>query len=218
MWWLYLDESGCLGFDFSKQGTSKYFTICIVATTHRETNNRFKLAVAVTLRNKINRKQNPKRIENELKGSKMSLPYNKYVWDKIKDSTFLIYAITINKQNVSSRLRKNPSTLYNDIAKLVIDKLPFELAPEIIEFIIDRSKGKSELKDFNDSLSKYIDSQIKSNVKINISHLPSEASPGLQMADLFSNGIYSKYEHGNSDWYSCFAEKCRFEDLCFDKN
>ena len=217
MWWLYLDESGCLGFDFSKQGTSKHFTICIVATSHKETNNLFKVAVSATLKNKINRKQNPKRYENELKGSSMNLAYKKYAWGKIKDSIFLIYAITINKKNVTPDLKKNPDKLYNYISKLILNKLPFELATEVIEFIIDRSKGKKELKDFNDYLSSYISSQIKPLVKFNISHLSSESSPGLQITDLFSNGIYSLYEHNKTDWYDCFKDKCRFQELYFNK-
>jgi len=32
MWWLYLDESGDLGFDFISKKPSEYFTICILAT------------------------------------------------------------------------------------------------------------------------------------------------------------------------------------------
>jgi len=217
VWYLYLDESGDLGFDFSKQGTSKYFTICIVATSHVETNNKFRIAVKTTLRNKINIKRNSKRLENELKGSDMCLAYKKYTWSKIKDSTFLIYSITINKEGVNQPLKENKDKLYNYIAKLVVNSLPLELASDTIEFIIDKSKNKKERQDFNTYLSKVIKAKLLKDVSINITHISSETSPGLQMADIFCNGIYSMYQHKNKEWYKCFQEKIKFEQLYFNK-
>jgi hypothetical protein len=55
MWWLYLDESGDLGFDFENKTPSNFFTICILATSSAETNRRFKYAVKKTLKRKVNR-------------------------------------------------------------------------------------------------------------------------------------------------------------------
>ena len=57
---LYLDESGCLGFDFSKKKTSKNFTITILAT--KDSNKEISFAIKKTLKRKINYK-NSKRIE-----------------------------------------------------------------------------------------------------------------------------------------------------------
>ncbi len=71
MWWLYLDESGDLGFDFVNKKPSEFFTICILATSHRETNSRMKTAVKRTLRRKLNHKA--KRVVTELKGVFFSL-------------------------------------------------------------------------------------------------------------------------------------------------
>jgi len=51
MWWLYLDESGDLGFDFVNKKPSKFFTIAILATSSEETNRAFKWSVKRTLRN-----------------------------------------------------------------------------------------------------------------------------------------------------------------------
>ncbi len=36
MWYLYRDESGDLGFDFVNKKPSGFFTLCILATSHRE--------------------------------------------------------------------------------------------------------------------------------------------------------------------------------------
>ncbi|MDA3927280.1 MAG: DUF3800 domain-containing protein [Kiritimatiellae bacterium] len=80
MWWLYLDESGDLGFDFVNKKPSEYFTICILATSQRSSNLAFKRAVKRTLKNKLNRKSNRTRVIEELKGSATRLEIKKYAW------------------------------------------------------------------------------------------------------------------------------------------
>ena len=73
MWWLYLDESGDLGFDFVNKKPSKFFTICILATSSGATNRAFGYAVKKTLRRKLNRKKGKKRFITELKASQTTL-------------------------------------------------------------------------------------------------------------------------------------------------
>ena len=68
MWWLYLDESGDLGFDFVNKKPSKFFTIAILATSSEETNRTFKWSVKRTLRNKLNPVAKRTRHAQELKG------------------------------------------------------------------------------------------------------------------------------------------------------
>ena len=50
MWYLYLDESGDLGFDFVNKKPSKFFTIAILAVKGVENNRRLIKGVKVTLR------------------------------------------------------------------------------------------------------------------------------------------------------------------------
>jgi len=49
MWRFYLDESGDLGFDFDRKNTSRYFTICILAISGRDSFRRIRNAVKKTL-------------------------------------------------------------------------------------------------------------------------------------------------------------------------
>ena len=53
MWYLYLDESGDLGFDFKFKNPSKFFTICILAFNQRDSFKTIGKAVKKTLYRKL---------------------------------------------------------------------------------------------------------------------------------------------------------------------
>jgi hypothetical protein len=73
---IFIDESGDLGFNFNKLGTSKKFTIALLVCENDQTYKAIKKAVNQTLRRKItNKKRNG---SNELKGSKTALGVKKY--------------------------------------------------------------------------------------------------------------------------------------------
>jgi len=154
MWYLYLDESGDLGFDFVNKKPSKFFTICILAV-RGENNRKLLKATKVTLRRKFNVKQHK---AEELKGSKCPMEIKRYFYQRAKNIKFALYAITLNKIRVYERLRKDRERVYNFIAGKVLDKIPFNIADLRVEIIIDRSKTKKNIFEFN----QYILRQIKS--------------------------------------------------------
>lgn len=49
------------------------------------------------------------------------------------------------------------------------------------------------------------------NTDLNISHLTSQESAGLQAVDLFSWGIFRKYENNDMEWYRVYRDKVGFE-------
>jgi hypothetical protein len=55
MWYLYLDESGDLGFDFVNKKPSKFFTVAILAIAGQQANRKLIKSVKVVLRRKLNR-------------------------------------------------------------------------------------------------------------------------------------------------------------------
>jgi hypothetical protein len=52
---IYLDESGDLGFDFTKQGTSRFFIITLLVIHSNEVNKKILKIVERTIKDKINR-------------------------------------------------------------------------------------------------------------------------------------------------------------------
>ncbi len=140
MLYLYLDESGDLGFDFVNKKPSKFFTITILAVRGSENNRQLIKAVKKTLIRKLNRK---KWTVEEIKGVKVSLEIKKYFYAQTKDTKFAIYSLTLNKRRVYERLARDKERVYNYISRLVLDKIPFEKAQEQVRGQNSRIRGQA---------------------------------------------------------------------------
>ena len=180
MWWLYLDESGDLGFDFVNAKPSEFFTICILATSSRETNRRFRYAVKKTLKRKLNNRKSDGRVVEELKATHTSLAVKEYALTQLECSRFGISALSLNKRRLFPRLAENRERVYNYVARLVIDKIPFERATGGIHLIIDRSKGPRQIQEFNQYLRNQLSGRIDPAVPLEIEHTDSKPSAGGQ--------------------------------------
>jgi len=208
MWFLYLDESGDLGFDFVNKKPSKYFTITILALSGVDKNRALINAVAKTAKRKLR-----KDASRELKGSKTALPVKEYFYKQVASMKFAIYSITLNKIRVFERLRKDKARVYNYVARLVLDKIPFENAPIRVELIIDKSKGKIEVQDFNQYIFAQLKGRLDPKVPLDIYHRDSCESIGLQAVDLFCWGIFRKYERKDLAWHDIFKDKVILDTL-----
>ena len=209
MWWLYLDESGDLGFDFVNSAPSDYFTVCILATSSRATNRAFGHAVKKTLKRKLNRTR--RRMVQELKATHTSLAVKKYAFRVLPDGPYGIYALTLNKRRLFAQLAENKDRVYNYVARLVLDQIPFERATGRIHLIVDKSKGSRRIREFNEYITRHLEGRVVSSVSLRFEHVDSKLYPGLQYADLFAWGIFQKYERKRTDWLEVFADKVLFE-------
>ena len=205
MWHLYLDESGDLGFDFDTRA-SKFLTICVLATSQSETVQKIQTAVRRTLR-KINRRKG--RVQ-ELKGTKTDIKTKRFFYGRMNDCRFGIYALTLNKQRVYEQLRKNPRTrerLYNFVARKLLERIPFELATAGVDLVVDKSKGKWEIADFNRYVLTHIQGRIDPSCPVNIQHRNSREDTGLSAVDLFCWGVFRKHERNDTEWYADYRDK-----------
>ncbi len=213
MWWLYLDESGDLGFDFVNKKPSRFFTNCILATSHPETNVIFKRAIKRTLRNKLNQHGHPKRFKYELKGSACTQEIKEYTWRQVEEATFGIYALTLNKRKVYASLAADKERVYNYVARMVIDRIPFQQAKGNVLLTVDRSKNASQIREFNQYIERQLQGRIDPSVSLDFRHDDSTKSPGLQLSDLFAWGIFRKYEHRDEQWFARFQQKVLCDEV-----
>ena len=204
-WWLYLDESGDLGFDFVNSKPSRFFTLCVLATSHRESVTKFRYAVKKTLKRKMGGKI-------ELKATNTSIDVKKYAWEMIKNETFGVYALTLNKRRVYDRLAANRERVYNFITRQVIDRIPFQAAQGRVQLVIDRSKGRRQIAEFNSYLSMQLEARLRPEVPIDFVHALSHEHAGIQWADLFAWGIFRKYERQDSEWLDMYKEKVLLDE------
>ncbi|MBF0473146.1 MAG: DUF3800 domain-containing protein [Nitrospirae bacterium] len=207
MLYLYIDESGDLGFDFFAKNPSNYFTITVLTVQGVENNRRLINAVKKTLKRKL-----PKR-QVEMKGAKDSIRVKEYFYKQVSDIPFDIYSVTLNKRRVYDSLTKQKDRVYNFITRTVLDEIPFENALLRIQVIIDKSKSKKEIVEFNDYIIRHIKGRIDPIVPLEIYHYTSHENFGLQAVDAFSWGIFRKYEKHDYEWFNIFKRKIRYDTI-----
>ena len=211
--YIYLDESGDLGFDFTKKKTTKKFVITILICFSSKSRNEFAKAVRRTLKNKINYKKNKTRYVSELKGTNTTLEIKKYFFRNIKNNNWNIYTLALNKLRVEKRLqtKNGKKKLYNFLSHFLLSKLNLANLYKNVELVVDRCKNKEEIKDFNQYLANQLEALLPLDTDLNILHLTSEESTQLQAVDLFCWGIFRKYENRDMKWYNEYRDKIDFE-------
>ena len=101
---IYLDESGDLGFDWTKKSTTPYFIITLLVCYDDDTKNKIRKAVKRTL-NKLNYKKNKKRITHELKGTSTRVAIKNYFYQQLPHDGWNIYGAILNKKRVYIKKR-----------------------------------------------------------------------------------------------------------------
>ena len=145
MLYIYLDESGDLGFDFVNKKPSRVFTIGILVVRGNDVRRKIVKMVERTLRKKLNPKGKRRRFVQELKGAATTLEVKKYFFRNIEEFDFDIYALTINKKRVYQSLIDDKARIYNWVARLLLDQIDYSAANMRVHLIIDKSKSKPEL-------------------------------------------------------------------------
>ncbi|MEE8402907.1 MAG: DUF3800 domain-containing protein [Candidatus Hydrothermarchaeaceae archaeon] len=204
----FLDESGDLGFSFSK-GSSRYFIITILKT-------RDEIGIKRCLK-KIRKKKLKKQLKHlpEFKGNNCTPKIRKEILKCLQELNIEINCIIVDKNKVFSELRDMKFKLYNYVAANV---LPGALTrTRTIYLVADKLTGKKIIRDDFDS---YIRWQIEKRsfypkVDIKISHFDSKNSPGLQACDVVCWSVFRKYESGDDSYYNIIKNKIKREKELF---
>jgi len=210
---IYLDESGDLGFGFSKQKTTKKFVITPLVCHSELSRTDFQKAVRSTLKNKLNKRKTQKRTITELKETKTTIQIKEYYFRKLKESDWGIYTVILNKERVYPELQTKAGRkkLYNFIARFILEKLPLRTIFTNVRLVVDKSKNRKEIRDFNQYMENHLQALLPLNTGLKVDHLSSENNEGLQAVDLFCWGTFRKYELGDCNWYRIYSSKINYE-------
>lgn len=209
MLFIVIDESGDLGFNLAKKGTSKNFVITAMVFHNREAQKRIEKAVLHTMRRKINvrRKRRDKKI-NELKGSWTSLTVKKYFWKKIKVASFELYAVVLEKdEDYPNFTTSQQERLYRRMTRMLVDMIPVEKEKTVIHLEVDA--GRKHRDEFDNEIMLYVDGQIFPTVNRFIRHMLSEESKLIQATDMFCWAIGQKHRAGKREWYDMFKHRIK---------
>ncbi len=210
--YIFLDESGDLGFDFDKENSSQKFIITLLVCSNPVIVRKVKTAVRKTTRNKLSK---PADKAHELKGSKTSLEVKNYFLKKMPENGWNLYCLALNKKRVNKSLttKKGRNKSYNYLARLILGKINIPDSVCSVTITVDRSKSKEDVQDFNTYIESHLNALIPPETPLYISHESSQENPGLQAVDLFSWGIFRKHERNDLEWYSQYAEHITFETV-----
>lgn len=211
--YIFLDESGCLGFDFVNKKPSKKFVITLLVCDDRTVVDGFKRAVKRTLKNKLNPKSKKSRVVEELHATSTNLAVKQYFLRQAPQDGWRIYSVVLNKYRVYDYLhdKAGKKKLYNYLSRFILERVDFSLVSNTVTLVVDKCKNKAEIADFNQYLTSQLEARLELNVRLNIDHFDSKASAGLQAVDGFCWGIYRKYEQEDIEWYRCFNQFIVFE-------
>jgi len=204
--YIYLDESGDLGFG---RGGTKYFTIAFVIV---EAPILFRRCVkAVKIKYGI-----PRGVE--LKGYTTRKIIKEDLLHRFLKLDMEVHAITVKKENVEPKLRKDTNILYNYMVGLsLVERILQEPAGAKVVINVDR-RIISITSGFN--FNQYLRYKIwyereRRDIDLEIHHLDSHAAYAIQGIDVICNSIFRKYSSNNYALFNVIRGKVKNDKKLF---
>lgn len=210
MSYIYLDESGCLWFDFSKWKTSKYFVVTFLFVEDKRPVEKIikKIFWGFT-------KVEVKRHCWTLHCYKEHPKTKTKLFTLLKNKNISVMSIYLNKQKVYTRLQDEKHVLYNYITNILIDRIMTKklLSSNKITLVASRRETNKFL---NENFKNYLEQSNNGkwvDFKVEIK-TPTEEKC-LQIVDACSWAIFRKHEHGDDEYYNILKSKIIEENSLF---
>jgi predicted kinase len=211
MAYIFLDESGDLGFNPAKKN-SKNFIITILATPNKKPIEKIVKKVHSTLKKKVKRLSG-----GVLHAYKEKPATRKKVLNLLNKKDCSIMTICLNKTKVYTRLKEEKHVLYNYVANILLDRIIKKKLVDTTDIVYLIASRRETNKFLNENFKNYLKSQIsnihKMKVEIEIK-IPSEEK-SLQAVDFVSWAIFRKYEHNDDSYFKLIKSKIIEENPLF---
>jgi len=197
MAYIFLDESGDLGFNFEKKRTSKFFVITVLFVEQKRTIEKLVRKIHSGLRKKY-------KVKSSVLHATKEEPANiARVCRGLSEKNCKIMTIYLDKSKVYTNLRDEKHILYNYIVNILLDRIiNYRLVSKKDGITLVASRRETN-KFLNQNFRDYLCRQIKSNhgaeLKVEIK-TPAEEKC-LQAVDIASWSIFRKYEYGDDSYY-----------------
>lgn len=212
MAYIFLDESGDLGFDLTKKKTSKNFVITLLFSNEKDPLDKIVKKIFHNFSPKIKKSHS-----NTLHCYRETAKTRKELLTNLLSKDVRVISIYLNKKKVYTKLQNERHVLYNYVTNILLDRLlTKKIIPLNRPICLIASKRETN-KFLNENFRTYLHSQIRLNHKLDIEILiktPSQEK-GLQVVDFVCWAIFRKLEHHDSSYYDLIKQKIVEENLLF---
>jgi hypothetical protein len=209
MAYVFLDESGDMGFDFTKRKTTRYFVITCVFTVKkrgpekiiRRTVKRLPLKERMRHTGMLHAFKETDRIRKKI------------LLDMAEQQDLMVVAICLDKRKVHTDWQSQKHALYTIVTNILLDRIYNKnLANGAnVEIIASRRETKTVL---NNEFKHFLEGQINRDhgVKVEVKIETPTKEKCLQLADFASWAIFRNREHGD-DTYRNIIKPIIVEDI-----
>ena len=204
MAYIFLDESGDLGFDFTKKKTSSVFVITFLFAKNNEPIERI---VKKVFKNFSPKEQRFHR--GVLHCHKEKPEIRKKILSLLNEKEVSVLAIYLNKKKVYSKLQNEKHVLYNYVVNILLDRMfqkKFIPLNEPINLIASRRETNKFL---NQNFKSYLENQVAGNHKLALKTFikPPHAEKGLQVVDFACWAIFRQLQYGDPSYADLIRQK-----------
>jgi len=212
MAYIFLDESGDLGFNFKKKKTSKYFVIaCLFVKEERPVEK-----IVKKIFNGFSKTER-KNHSGTLHAYKEKPATRQKLLGLLNKKDVSIISIYLNKSKVYTRLHDEKHVLYNYVANILLDRIYTKKLISTNEPIVLVASRRETNKFLNDNFCHYLSNQVSGNHKIKISieiKTPQEKKC-LQIVDCICWSLFRKREHEDECYANMIKSKIVEESPLF---
>lgn len=197
MAYIFLDESGDLGFN-PKKKNSKYFLVTILSIQDKRVLEKIVKKIHRTLRKKVKRLSG-----GVLHANKEKPTTRKRLLRLLSKQKAKVIVIYLDKSRVYTKLQNEKHTLYNYVVNILLDRIMRKRLVDISEKINLIASKRETNKFLNDNFKQYLKSQVKNRHKLEIGidiKTPGEEK-SLQAVDFVSWALFRKYEYSDRSYY-----------------
>ncbi len=204
MAFIFLDESGDLGFDFTKNKTSKFFVISFLFVKNKDSVERVvkKIFKSFTV---LERKFH----HGCLHCHKETPKVRSQLLNLLNEKDVSIMSIYLNKKKVYTKFHDEKHILYNYVTNILIDRIYTKKLISTEEKIHLVASRRETNKFLNKNFKDYLESRIneKHKLSINIEIKAPHEEKCLQVADFVCWSIFRKIEHRDESYYNLIKQK-----------
>jgi len=212
--YVYFDESGDLGFDFSKEKTSRHFVVAMLFCHDSKKIEKFVKKTFASFS-----KTEVKSLNGVLHAHKLRPTVRRRILRQLLGEDISVLVIVLNKEQVHAELHKAKHVLYNYVVNILLDRLMRKGLFDCEDVVEVVAAQRETNKFLNDNFSRYLREQSIKNhaMRISVSIKTPKERKGLQIADLLAWSFFRKYEHGDPLYADIISEKTIEESWLFGK-